>query len=147
MTDLGDGPDADMGVLVLWDVVGQVEFSCTIDNTKEDCPNQSAPRTNKTIIWRYCNPVHSEIRSEFNAAKNIWEITIYFARNSYLRQKLQKDLSFSLTVEELKVFEWILFFSSHHHLSQSKLYWRRGDDALFPLFLLKRQRLEIVLIK
>lgn len=65
--------------------------------------------------------------------KNIWENTIYFARNSFLRQKLQKDLSFSLTVEELKVFEWILFFSSHHHLSQSKLYWRRGVDALFPL--------------
>ncbi|CAG5029382.1 unnamed protein product [Parnassius apollo] len=44
----------------------------------------------------------------------------------------KNDLNFNLTINELKVFVGILFFSSCHHLPQSKLYWCRDEDVHIP---------------
>ncbi|CAH2098249.1 unnamed protein product [Euphydryas editha] len=154
MTDMEEGPDDDMGVLPVSDVAGQVEFSCTIDNVAEH-PNQAALRTSKTISWRKCNPVYSKIHNESNTEKQCLENMItelegksaveifenilcdeilqYIVHETVTYAKNYKnDLNFNLTVEELKVFIGILFFSSYHHLPQSKLYWCRDDDVHIP---------------
>lgn len=155
MTDIEEGLDDDMGVLPVSDVAGQVEFSCTIDNAEEDHPNQCPSRTSKTITWRKCNPVYSEMQPESNTAKQCLdsmitelegkspveifenllcdEILEYIVHETVTYAKQYKnDFNFNLTVNELKVFIGILFFSSYHHLPQSKLYWCRDDDVHIP---------------
>ncbi|KAL4714191.1 hypothetical protein ACJJTC_008545 [Scirpophaga incertulas] len=73
VTDIEEGPDDDMGVLPVSDVAGQVEFSCTINNAEEDHPTQITSRTSKTVNWRKCDPVYSEIQQESNSAKQCLE--------------------------------------------------------------------------
>lgn len=154
MTDTEEGPDDDMGVLPVSDVAGQVEFSCTMNNVEEDRPNQFASRTSKTIAWRKCNPVYFDLQSQSNSDKQCFdnmimelegksaveifekllydEILKYIVHETVTYDKNYKnDLNFNLTVE-LKVFIGILFFSSYHHLPQSKLYWCRDDDIHVP---------------
>ncbi|CAG5038710.1 unnamed protein product [Parnassius apollo] len=73
MTDIEEGNDDDMEVLPVSDVVGQVKFSCTIDNVAENHPTQTTSRTSKTVTWRKCKPGYSEIQPESNTAKQCLE--------------------------------------------------------------------------
>ncbi|XP_022817936.1 piggyBac transposable element-derived protein 3-like [Spodoptera litura] len=155
MTDIEEGPDDDMGVLPVSDVAGQVEFSCTIDSGAENHPTQTTSRTSRTVTWRKCEPVYSEIQPESNTAKQCLENMItqlegksaveifenllcdgileYIVHETVSYAKHYKnDLNFNLTINELKVFIGILFFSSYHHLPQSKLYWCRDEDVHIP---------------
>ncbi|XP_044735345.1 piggyBac transposable element-derived protein 3-like [Chrysoperla carnea] len=155
MTDIEEGPDDDMGVLPVSDVAGQVEFSCTVDNIEEGEPNQRTSRASKTVAWRKCKPVHSDNQPvsttanqylenmitelEGKSAVEIFENLLCDEILEYIVQETEtyakhykNDLNFSLNVNELKVFLAILFFSSYHHLPQSKLYWCRGNDVHVP---------------
>ncbi|GBP88386.1 PiggyBac transposable element-derived protein 3 [Eumeta japonica] len=155
VTDIEEGPDDDMGVIPDSDVAGQVEFSCTIDNVDENHPTESTSRTSKTVSWRKCNPVYSEIQPESNSAKECLsnmitdldgksvveifetilcdEVLEYIVHETVTYAKHYKnDLNFKSTINELKVFIGILFFSSYHHLPQNKLYWCRDEDVHIP---------------
>ncbi|KAL4719517.1 hypothetical protein ACJJTC_008306 [Scirpophaga incertulas] len=81
--DIEEGPDDDMGVLPVSDVAGQVEFSCTINNAEEDHPTQIISRSSKTVNWRKCDPVYSEIQQESNSA-----ITFRFIQESMLKSPI-----------------------------------------------------------
>ncbi|CAG4993180.1 unnamed protein product [Parnassius apollo] len=69
MTEIEEGHDDNMGVLPVSDVASQVEFSCTINNVAENHLTQTASRTSKTVTWRKCEPVYSEIQPESNTTE------------------------------------------------------------------------------
>ncbi|GBP70847.1 PiggyBac transposable element-derived protein 3 [Eumeta japonica] len=102
VTDIEEGPDDDM----------ESAKEC-LSNMITDLDGKSAVKIFKTIL---CDEVLEYIVHE----------TVTYAKH------YKNDLNFKLTINELKVFIEILFFSSYHHLPQSKLYWCRDEDVHIP---------------
>lgn len=73
-----------------------------------------------------CDPGYSEIHPESDTAKQclgntVKDLECIVHKTVAYAKYYKNDLNFNLTVNKLKVFLGVSFFSSHHHLPQSKL--------------------------
>ncbi|CAG4973430.1 unnamed protein product [Parnassius apollo] len=139
LQDIGDSSDEELNEIEVAILPpDEVEFSCTIDNVAENHPTQTTSWTSKTVTWRKCEPVHSEIQLESNTDKQclknmitelegnsaveIFENLLYDETLEYIvhetvtyAKHYKNDLNFNLTIT---VDEVIVKYFGHHEIKQ-----------------------------